>query len=442
MQINLELSQKQTEAWDLLHDEQTIELLFGGGAGGGKTRLLCSFSVITCLQFQGVRGFLGRNSLEDFKKSTLLSLYDVLAEWGLKEGVHYSHNQQEKCFTFHKTGSAIFYNELSYYPSDPNYDYLGSTEYTFGGIDEANQVTAKAKAVLRSRLRYKVAQTIKIPKLAMTCNPDKGHLYSDFYKPHKQGKLPKDKAFVQALVGDNPYIDPTYLANLQGLDLVTKERLLYGNWEYDNDPARLMEYDAITDLFTNIIPPSNQKFIIADIARFGDDRTVISYWEGLLCKRIAAYQGLSVVQVANKIGEWRVQYGVPLSHILVDEDGVGGGVKDIVKCKGFIAQSKPFGKGGYVNLKSQCHFELAKRVNVRQMGIRTDNPKIKELITEEMEQVKAKDIDKDKFLSVVPKDEVKEKIGRSPDFSDTLAMRMWFELAPRPTITVVDLPAM
>jgi phage terminase large subunit len=79
-------------------------------------------------------------------------------------------------------------------------------------------------------------------------------------------------------------------------------------------------------------------------------------------------------------------------------------------------------------------------VNARKIRVCTENPKIKELLMEELEQVKAKDIDKDKSLSVVSKDMVKEKIGRSPDFSDTLAMRMWFELAPRPTITVIDLP--
>lgn len=438
----MELTTRQTEAWEKLWDKITIELLFGGGAGGGKSYLMCVFGVIASLKFEEIRGFMGRNSLEDFKKSTLLTLYDVLSAWGLKQDVHYTHNQQDKYFKFLKTGSTIYYNELSFYPSDPNYDYLGSTEYTWAGIDEANQVQAKAKSVLRSRLRYKVKQTFGVPKLFMGCNPDKGHLYQDFYKPYKKGVLSPDKAFVQALVTDNAFIDPTYIANLQGLDPITKERLLYGNWEYENDPAKLVEYDAISDLWSNIVVESGavQKYIIADIARFGDDRTVISYWEGLTCKRIAAYQGLAVTKVAELIGQWRVLYQVPLSHILVDEDGVGGGVKDIVGCKGFIAQSRPFGNQKYANLKSQCYFMLADKINRRKIAVRTENPRIKELITEELEQVKAKDIDKDKPLSVVPKDMVKEKIGHSPDFSDTLSMRMWFELAPRPTITVVDLP--
>ena len=32
---------------------------------------------------------------------------------------------------------------------------------------------------------------------------------------------------------------------------------------------------------------------------------------------------------------------------------------------------------------------------------------------------------------VVPKDKVKEMLGRSPDFADTIMMREWFELKPK-----------
>lgn len=431
------MTEKQYQAWEILLNNSTYELLFGGGAGGGKTVFGCGFSIYMALNYVGVRGFMGRNSLEDFKKSTLLTFYDVLNRFGLKENRDWTENKQEKVFHFYKTGSDIYYNELSFYPSDPDYNYLGSTEYTWAFIDEANQVRQKAKATVRTRIRYKLAENNLIPKLLLSCNPDKGYLYSEFYKPHKQGELSEDKAFIQALVTDNEFIDPTYIKNLQSLDIVTKERLLYGNWEYDNDPARLCEYDAIVDIFSNIVVPSTDKYIVADIARFGDDRTVISYWEGLSVKKIAGYQGLAITDTANVITEWREQYAVPLSHTLVDEDGIGGGVKDILKCRGFIAQTRPFGNEQYMNLKSQCYFLLAKKINERLIKVCTDNPKIKELITEELEQVKAKDIDKDRKMAIVPKEIVKEKIGRSPDFSDVLAMRLYFELLPRPKITMV-----
>ena len=48
-------------------------------------------------------------------------------------------------------------------------------------------------------------------------------------------------------------------------------------------------------------------------------------------------------------------------------------------------------------------------------------------ILAELEWVKSKDMDKDGKLKLVGKDVVKENIGRSPDYSDMIMMRMWFE---------------
>ena len=41
-----------------------------------------------------------------------------------------------------------------------------------------------------------------------------------------------------------------------------------------------------------------------------------------------------------------------------------------------------------------------------------------------------KDIDKDGRLSIIPKDKIKEMIGRSPDEWDSIMMRYWFEIKP------------
>jgi hypothetical protein len=41
-----------------------------------------------------------------------------------------------------------------------------------------------------------------------------------------------------------------------------------------------------------------------------------------------------------------------------------------------------------------------------------------------------KDIDKDGRLAIIPKDKIKEMIGRSPDDWDSIMMRYWFEIKP------------
>lgn len=468
--LDFNLSRKQYEAWMILHDKVTIELLYGGGAGGGKSQLGCAFAIEMSLTYEGIRGLIGRETLKDLKESTLLTFFDMCTGMGLVEGIDYTYNQQKELITFTQTKSTIQLRELKWEPSDPNYDRLGSTEYTWAFIDEANQVRQKAKNIVRSRLRYKITSNGLIPKLLMTCNPSKGYLYTEFFKPAREGTLIASKRFLKALVRDNPFIDPFYIENLRGLDLESQERLLHGNWEYDDDPATLIRYEAMNDLFTNIIvlprDPEGKvlnsiKYIICDVARFGGDRTVLSYWEGMICKRIAVYTKLPTVppsvqdpmnpaqyildwskpSVAGKIKEWRELYQVPLSQCLADEDGVGGGVIDLLHIKGFMGGRKPNPlasnikiKQNYLNLRSQCYYKLAEYVNARKISVAIQSPELRDQVISELEQVKAKDHDKDGKLQIVPKDDIKEKIGKSPDLADNLMMRMFFEFSPKAAI--------
>lgn len=460
--MKIALTAKQKEALDILLDDTTIELLFGGGAGGGKSYLGCVFGVFMSLRFERIRGLIGRETLKGLKESTLITFFDVCSKYGLIEGMDYEYNQQEGVITFLQTGSTISLTDLGYFPGDPNFDRLGSTEYTWAFIDEAQQIREKAKNIVRSRIRYKLRENGLVPKLLMTVNPSKGYLYTEFYRANKEGRLASDKKFLQSLATDNPFIEPSYIDSLRGLDKTTRERLLFGNWEYDEDPSALIDYDAILDLFTNVIQvrrdndgkvlPS-EKFLVCDVARFGGDRTVLSYWEGLSCKRIAIYTKLPTVpdphdpsksSVAGKINEWRTLYGVALSHVLVDEDGVGGGVVDYLKCKGFQGGRKPFPmprnprvQQNFLNLRAQCYFKLAEVMNTRTMALVLENIDLRAQLSEELEQVKAKDFDKDRKLQIIGKDEIKARIGRSPDIADNLMMRMWFEFAPKPSITVI-----
>ena len=45
-----------------------------------------------------------------------------------------------------------------------------------------------------------------------------------------------------------------------------------------------------------------------------------------------------------------------------------------------------------------------------------------------LEQIKQRDMDKDGKKKIVSKDKVKEILGRSPDVSDMVMMRMYFEI--------------
>jgi hypothetical protein len=58
-------------------------------------------------------------------------------------------------------------------------------------------------------------------------------------------------------------------------DVSLKQRLLYGNFDYNDDTSILMEYDKILDIWTNDFVPEGDRYLTADIALEGADKFVI-----------------------------------------------------------------------------------------------------------------------------------------------------------------------
>jgi len=418
---------KQKNAVFYLNDRVTSELIYGGAAGGGKTALGCLREIEQAQKYPGSRGLLGRSKLKTLKETTLNTFFEQAAIH--KVSNQFKFNAQENIIHW-KNGSDTLLKDLFLYPSDKEFDSLGSLEITRAFVDECNQIVHKAWDVVGSRIRYKLNEFDLMPKQLGSCNPSKGWVYTKVYKPSRDGVLRDDIKFIQALPKDNPYLPASYVQRLLRMEKNSRERLYYGNWEYDDDPAALMSIDAINNLWTNTFVRSGKKYITADIARFGKDKSVIIVWDGLRAVKIVVLSKKATTWVAQEIADLRNEYMIPLDHVIVDEDGVGGGVMDILGCKGFVNNSTARYSENFENLKAQCYYKLSEIVNASQMylGCITDSDMIAETI-EELEQVKQKDMDKDGKKKIIPKDAVKELLGRSPDYSDAIMMRMYFELS-------------
>jgi len=432
---------KQKKALEYLNDKQTTELFYGGGAGGGKSWLGCIWILSKCLEYPSSRWLMGRAVLKDLKNSTLLSFFQICKQWNLKIGEHFKYHAIEGIIKF-INGSEIYLKDLFAYPTDPEFDSLGSTEYTGAFIDEASQITVKAKTILMSRIRYKLEEFDTIPKLLIASNPSKNFLYHQFYKPFKSNKLLKYRKFLPALVHENPFISRHYIDNLKKMDKISKERLLHGNFEYSDDPSKLMDFDKINDIFTNdYVKKEGEKYMTVDPARFGQDKTVIMIWQGMYIIKVYAYDKTSIDFTEKRILEFANENEIPRSNIVVDEDGIGGGIIDHLEgINGFVNNATPVSQGldktNYQNLKTQCYFILANLVNEGKIGAYFENETFKEFLIEDLEQIKRKDIDKDGKVKLIEKEVIRENIGRSPDFSDCMMMRMFFELSG--TIGVLD----
>lgn len=425
----IKLTEKQENAVYYLNHTEITELIYGGAAGGGKSALGCLRLIEQCQKYPQSRWLMGRSKLKTLKETTLNTFFELASMLNISK--QYEYKEQAGVINFFN-GSQIILKDLFLYPSDPEFDSLGSLEITGGFIDEVSQITYKAWQIVKSRIRYKLKQYDLSPKLLGTCNPSKGWTYKEFYKPEREGTLSDGRAFIQALPTDNPHLPSSYLQSLLSLDEISRQRLYYGNWEYDDDPAALINYDSIVDCFTNTHIPKGRRFITADIARLGKDKTVIMVWEGFRMIKYVSIAKNRTDDVVEAIRLLQKDYAVQNSATVCDEDGVGGGVVDYLGCKGFVNNSRPLPEKGevrnYQNLRSQCYFKLADAINKNLIYLQINDGTIKDYVAEELEQIKQKDIDKDGKLSIIPKDQIKQNIGRSPDYADCLMMRMYFEV--------------
>ncbi len=183
-------------------------------------------------------------------------------------------------------------------------------------------------------------------------------------------------------------------------------------------------------------------YISADVARFGSDKSVVIVWQGWRMVKIYAGEKQSTNITRDAIEGLAAQFGVSRSNIVIDEDGIGGGIVDqLPGVQGFVNNSRAYEvaptpkilKHNFANLKTQCYFKLSEFVNDGKISCVDDiREEMKKLIIEDLEQIKVKmsttsdQVIKEGKLEIIPKDQIFERLRRSPDHGDAMMMRMLF----------------
>ena len=157
----------------------------------------------------------------------------------------------------------------------------------------------------------------------------------------------------------------------------------------------------------------------------GNDSTCMCLWEGYNCYEIKVFKHLTTPQIVSKIKDLMFAHQIPIHQVVIDCVGVGAGVHQLLLGSvGFIANSSPKNPI-YKSLKDECYYTFAELVNSDKIKISYNG--LKDEIVQELESHIKYNYDKDQKTQVLPKDLVKKSIGRSPDISDALTMRCYFE---------------
>ena len=165
----------------------------------------------------------------------------------------------------------------------------------------------------------------------------------------------------------------------------------------------------------------NWRTVDVDIARFGDDKTVLCYRRGRWCFKIEELEKLSTVEVANKITN--VIQELKPARVFLDLGNNGAGVYDILKDRGFkCVRGVNFG-GRAIN-DDRYFNKRAEMWALANEWLKSDAPvqlvDNDELLDDLCSVSKA--YDNKGRLQLESKDKVKERIGRSPDKADAFVL--------------------
>lgn len=431
------MTDKQVRALKLLNDSSTTHVGYGGSARSGKSIIECTAIIFDCAAYPDIAWGLARMELTTLKRTVLLTMFNQLDFYGFEPVVgkltskhQFYYNQQlNKIGFFNK--SDVFLIDSKYKPSDPLNTRFGGFELTRSAIDESNETDISVVNKLFERTGWRNNDKYSIKRKQFECfNPDKNHVYARFYIPYRDNTEKEHQKFIPALPSDNP--NPAvkeWIADIVRTgDNATIERQIHGNFDYDDDPSKLCDYDAICDMFTNDHISGGVRRISADLAMQGRDRFVAGSWNGLICRVAVDMQKSTAKEIETRLKELKTVDGVGNTNMIADSDGLGAYLESYIRnIKTFHGGKAAINKDDYGNIKDECAFKLGELINKREIKITCSNAQ-EELIKAELSIcLKRDNVNTDK-KRIIKKDLMKEKLGHSPDYMDMLLMGMFFHI--------------
>lgn len=323
--MKISLSNKQTQAWDYLEENNEVEEVFyGGAAGGGKSFLGCAWQIYRRLTYPGTNGLIGRNVGKDLRDTTLQTFFSVARTFfNLETDVHFKYYEQKGRILFYN-GNFIYLKELKYMPSDQDFHGLGSLEITDAFIDETPEITEKAFEILQSRIRLNLVNGI--PKILAVGNPATNWARERWVldKQNKEVKLKEYQRYIRATLYDNPDSDfvKQYEKNLKKLNPYDRSRLLDGDWTVQiNDTPFFYAFDSINHVLPEI--EWNRKYTLWISFDFNIDPTTAIVAQKIFLqplKIIKVFQETGTENLCRVIKNWLGEHN---SGLLVTGDNSG-----------------------------------------------------------------------------------------------------------------------
>jgi phage terminase large subunit len=394
-----------TERQSAFHAAPEMFKLYGGAMGGGKSMALCAEAIALSCDYPGNRGYLCRHELTSFRRTTLLTLIDLLD----KAHLIAKHHQTENYFVL-PNGSVIYYGGLG--DDHKAIERLKSMELGWFGIDEASETVESFFLMLASRLRLKIPNIRYFGLLAT--NPDPGWIKVRFIDT----KSP-DHIFVPALPKDNPHLPADYVGRLTSIfPEEWQARFINGDWGAFEGVNNVFPYQAILAAQARKLEESEPRELGVDVARYGDDKTDIAARRGPVVRIVKELAKTDLMTATGEVVVAKRAEGA--TAIKVDADGLGSGMVDrlreqkheVIELHG---GGKPNDSERFRNAKAEWYWGFRERLIAGDVDLDAEDLELAAQLTSCTYRITSGG-----QLEIIPKEDMKKKGLKSPDKAEAV----------------------
>lgn len=449
----------------LAYESEADELLYGGSAGSGKTDLALGLagtrhhhSVIFRREFPRVRGIIERSR----------ELYNAAGSNHAKD----SYNESLHIWRL-ADGRMIEFSSLQYEKDVENQRGRPRDLYVFDELTEFSEFQYRFVTAWNRTTRP--GQRCRI---VGTCNPPTNaegrwviKYWGPWLDPHypnpaQPGELrwfttidgedvecsgpepiehkgeilrPRSRTFIPARLADNPFQAGTgYEAILQGLPEPLRSQMLYGDFSLSvsDDQQQVIPTEWVRLAQARWQPSPAGKLPMTamgvDVARGGRDKTVIARRHGNWFAELIKYPGKDTPD-GPAVAQLVINMHEPGSTATINVDviGVGSSAYDFLAKHNYPARpinvasgsdaTDMSGKLGFVNLRAEMLWKFREALDPltgENLALPPDPELLADLCAARWEL-------RSNGIKVESKDDIKKRLGRSPDCSDALLMAFY-----------------
>jgi hypothetical protein len=440
----------------MAYETEAFETLYGGAAGGGKSDLILGLA-----RTNHRRSLLMRREFPDLERSLIsrsLEFYGDKRNYNASKHVWNINDMRIEFGHMERVGTPQVPADEEQYASAP-YDLIA--------FDQLEQFPQYAYEFMMSRARS--ADKNQRVRMVSSANPvgegvlwimqrwaawlDEGHPNPAkpgeirYYKRNDEGnevettaedKDAVSRTFIPAGLADNPYLGDGYRRQLNLLPEPLRSAVLHGKWAamLTDDAYQVIPrvwVKAAMERWKDEQPKGIVPVIGVDVARGGDDKTVrakrYNYWIAPLLKT-AGRNTPDGQSVADLVSLDLLNGGVANLDVI----GVGASAYDISRGRGlsvkpcnFANKSEATDKSrtlSFVNMRAELYWKFREWLDPANyaVGQEPQLPPDSELLGD---LVSARWKMQTNGVQIESKEDIKKRLGRSPDCSDAAVMTLF-----------------